>query len=163
MTRTTWRRTAFTMVLALVLGWLLSMGTASAEETGALDPSFGDGKLTIIGSGFKAGERVTITADVDGVSRQFTVVADARGGFQLATGLAVRPGASLMLDARGDKGTAVAVITAAPSKMPKAPPSPSQLPRTGGLNPLVAPAVALGVALIGAGSTLLSHRQVGKH
>jgi hypothetical protein len=64
MTRIIGNRIALTTVVALILSWALSMGATSAEETGGLVPSFGDGKLTIIGSGYKAGEHVTITAEV---------------------------------------------------------------------------------------------------
>ncbi len=70
------------------------------------------------------------------MTRQFTAVADPQGAFQLATGLAVPPGAGVKLDARGDHGTAMAAITAAP---------PSQLPRAGGLNPLIGLAIAASV------------------
>lgn len=132
----------------------LVVGLALAQGAGEVIPSFGDGKLAIIGEGFRPGERVEITVRIGGSSQQFTARADARGRFRLETGLAIPPLSSVELEARDEQGLTQAVITSAPGALPgaaagagpPAAPSPSagplaapspgvgpiQLPRTGG-------------------------------
>lgn len=122
----------------------LVIGLALAQGAGEVIPSFGDGKLAIIGEGFRPGERVEITVRIGGSSQQFTARADARGRFRLETGLAIPPLSSVELEARDEQGLTQAVITSAPGALPGAAagagplaaPSPGvgpiQLPRTGG-------------------------------
>jgi LPXTG-motif cell wall-anchored protein len=102
--------------LAFVL--VLLAGTAAAQDAAELTPSFGNGTLTIMGAGFKAQEVITIMVTVAGGKRQLTTTADAQGNVQVATGIAVRPGQSLELEARGDQGTTMAVTTAVPGMLP---------------------------------------------
>ena len=102
---------------ALLLAVCVVVG-AAAQEPGGLIPSFGNGRLTVTGDGFKPGERVTLTITVDGTRQQRTVLADRRGHFAVATGIAVHPGAGVQLDARGDQGTGMAAMTAVPGLLP---------------------------------------------
>lgn len=132
-------------ILALPL--ILAVGIAEAEEPGGLVPLFGNGQLTIQGSGFQPKEVVTVIAEVAAVSRRFTVTADAQGGFQVVTGLAVRPGASVKLEARGEQGTNLAVMTSVPPARIGAP--IPNLPRAGGTPVLIAIGAALGLFLGG--------------
>ena len=136
-------------LLALVAALALA-GAAGAQDEDGLVPSFGDGQLVILGAGFKAGERVALTVDIDGLVSRFTTTADGQGRFRLATGLAVRPGAAVKLEARGDQGTAKAAITGAPG-----PGQPPGLPDTG-LGGGAGPRTYQIVAVAGAGLVLAS-------
>jgi hypothetical protein len=112
-----------------LLALIISISNASAQETSALTPSFGNGVLSIAGAGFKPNEKVTITVKLNGTSQQVTATADAQGNFNINTGIRVQPGASLELNARGDQGTNVAAITAVPGTIPQTgAPAPSTLP-----------------------------------
>ncbi len=93
--------TLTTLAIFLLLG-----GVARAQETSAeITPSFGDGKLKVLGAGFKPNENVTITVTLDSGTHTFTVTANAQGEFELDTGLDVPPLSSVELDARGDQGS----------------------------------------------------------
>ena len=105
-------------ILAFTLVLIIAASPAAAQDAAELTPSFGNGRLTIIGAGFKAGEGVAITVTVAGGQQQVTTTADAHGNFRLATGIVVRPGQSLALDARGNQGTTLAVTTAVPGMLP---------------------------------------------
>ena len=159
-----------------VLAVLLVARPAAAQ--GSVTPSFGDGRLTLVGEGYRAGERVEITVRVAGASHRFTATADPRGRFRLETGLAVPPLRSVEIEARDEQGLTQATITSAPgapfgpgtgAPLPPAPvsgapppaaPSPSvrmptQLPRTGGpggdTTPLLELAGAISLLCVGAG------------
>ncbi len=99
--------------VALLVGLALVAG-AGAQEASGLTPSFGDGRLSVTGDGFKPGEVVTLTMTIDGTSQQRSVTADPRGHFALATGLAVRSGAAVQINAQGNQGTNMAATTAVP-------------------------------------------------
>jgi len=133
------------LTLALLLALQITPRLASAQESSALEPSFGNGVLTIIGNAFKPGEKVTITVKVDGNTQQVTVTADSQGKFNLNTGISVKPGASLELNASGDQGTNVAVITAVPGA----------LPQTGAPAPSFGWIIAAGLALLTFGTFVL--------
>lgn len=111
---------------ALTASLLFLTPTWSQGETG-LTPSFGDGRLTVSGDGFQPGEGITLAVRVAGIRHQFTTTADARGRFRLVTGLAVQPGASVALEARGDRGTTQAAMTSAPGSLPS-PAGPGRAP-----------------------------------
>jgi hypothetical protein len=115
--RSTWGRVVPSGVLTILAALMFSVGLVSAEESAGLNLAFGEGKLTVSGDGFKAGEQVTLTVRAGGVERQFMATADARGRFRLETGLAVQPGSSLAIEARGDQGTAQASITSMPGPL----------------------------------------------
>jgi LPXTG-motif cell wall-anchored protein len=115
-----------------------------AVAQGGVTPSFGDGKLTVVGEGYRAGEQVEITVRVGGVGHQFTATADTRGRFRLETGLQVPPMSSVEIEARDEQGLTQATMTSAPGALtgpgggmplPVAPSppvrTPTQLPRTG--------------------------------
>lgn len=142
-------------ILGLLTVMMLAVSLVRAQELGDLIPSFGDGKLQITGDGFQADESVTITVDVDGARQQLTVKADSQGRFRLPTDIPVKPGASVQLDARGDKGTTMAAITSVPL-LPLAGGSvpPGQLPRSGSPALPVVAVVAVGLSLIGSGLAL---------
>lgn len=124
----------------VALGLLLVFGSVvRAQDAGAqVTPSFGDGKLKILGAGFKANENVTITIKLDSGTSTFKATADAQGAFELNTGLDLSPGSSVQLDARGDQGSAGASITSVPI-LP--------LPQTGGDVGSVMPVFVLGLLL----------------
>lgn len=119
-------------LLATITSLILSLGLAAAQDTVGLTPSFGDGRLTVAGGGFRPGERVTLTVRAGGTSQQFMTTADTRGQFRLATGLTLSPGASVQIEARGDQGTTQAAITSAPGGLPLPPgPEPEGRPSPG--------------------------------
>lgn len=95
-------------LLALAAALMLA-GGASAQGEDGLVPAFGEGQLVVMGAGFGAGEGVALTVDIDGGVTRFTITADGQGRSRLATGLAVRPGATVKLEAHGDRGTTKAV------------------------------------------------------
>ena len=119
------RLVALATTVAALLTMLAGAGPVGAEEDGLL-PSFGDGRLVVLGAGFQPGERVRLTVSAGGTSSPFTVTADAEGRFRLETGRVVRPCAGVELTARGDQGTTRAAITAAPGSC-----QPPGLPDTG--------------------------------
>src|SRR6266511_116272 len=92
------------LALTLLLSLVLSTSRAFAQEEGLM-PDWGSGTLIVRGSGFKAGEAVTLTARVGAVQQTFTVTADAAGRFTVRTGLQVAAGQGVSLDARGTQGT----------------------------------------------------------
>ena len=68
------------LLAALLLTLLvLLLFTRPVLAQGAVTPSFGDGQLTILGEGYRAGERVEIRDRVGGQSHQFAATADGRG------------------------------------------------------------------------------------
>jgi hypothetical protein len=105
-------------VVTITTSPMAAIELAAAQEGEGITPSFGDGRLTISGGGFRAGERVSLTVQAAGTSHQFTALADAQGRFQLATDLMLRPGTSVQIEARGDQGTTVVAITSAPGSLP---------------------------------------------
>ena len=132
-----------TGILATVAILALIAGPVAAQASPQVTPSFGDGRLTITGSGFVSGERVALSVRAEGAMHRFAATADAQGQFRVETGLALRPGASVAVEAIGDRGSAVAVITSGPGAAPLPPPAgpppgdpprpPAQLPRVGNL------------------------------
>jgi hypothetical protein len=137
-----------------VAAFLLLLIPAWAQGESGLTPSFGDGWLTVSGDGFQPGEGITLTVRVAGTRHQFTTTADARGRFRLATGLAVQPGASIALEARGDRGTTQAAMTSAPGPLPS-PAGPGGAP----VPPVIPEAeswmlVVGGLAVVGSGHRL---------
>src|SRR5207253_3005239 len=140
-----WTRAACAGFLGLLVAASTSLA-ATQEPEGGLLPSYGDGKLAVIGSGFKPGEHVTVTARVAGTQAQFTATADAQGSFRLETDMEVPPGTGVQLQALGDQGTGMAVITEAgpPQGAASGPAEPGRQPSG---PPLQAVALALGLAL----------------
>lgn len=136
-------------LLTLIVALLFAVA-ADAEEEDGLVPSFIDGRLVIVGAGFRASEQITVSVDIDGAISRFAITADEQGSFRLATGLAVGPGAGVKLEARGTQGTTKAAIASAPGQN-----QPPGLPKTGagsGSAP-----VARGLLVIAVlGSTLVS-------
>ena len=118
---TVWIAAALCLALAVLS---LFCGAAYAQEAGTeITPSFGDGKLKLLGAGFKPNEKVTIAVKIDSGTYTFNATADAQGAFELDTGLDLAPGSSVELDARGDQGSGGASITSVPPALP--------LPQTG--------------------------------
>lgn len=136
-------------LLALVFVLVLA-GVAHAQENASeITPSFGDGRLKILGNRFKPNENVAITVKLDGRTAMFTTTANAQGEFQLDTGLSVRPGSSVELEARGDQGSGSAVITSVPPALP--------LPQTGAAMYSFGVAVLAGLLLLLGGFLLAAH------
>ncbi len=142
--------TAVALVSAAI--FLLLGGITHAQDGASITPSFGDGKLKILGEGFKANEKVTIAVKLDSGSHTFTATADAQGAFELDTGLQVPPLSSVELDARGDQGSGSASITSVPPAVP--------LPQTGGTLSPVDAAVLVGLVLLVGGILLAARRRV---
>lgn len=141
--RPPWLLYAFLMA---ALAFMLVVTGARAQEASALTPNFGNGKLSIEGAGFKPNEKITITVKLDSGASTFSVTADAQGAFNLDTGLAVQPGSSVQLDARGDQGSGAAAITSVPA-LP--------LPTTGASMPSFDWLLLAGLLLALAGALLL--------
>ena len=139
------------LALALLVGGVARAQDSSAEIT----PSFGDGKLKILGAGFKPNENVTITVKLDSGTYTFNVTANAEGKFELDTGLNVPPLSSVELAARGDQGSGSASITSVPPAMP--------LPQTGAPQtspgiPIFVGAILMGLLLLVGGGLLAARR-----
>jgi hypothetical protein len=146
-------------ILVSVLAFALPSFTALGEEISGLEPRFGDGKLVVVGNGFRPNEQVVLDVKLDAERRQFTTSADAQGHFELATGMNVRPGSGVELNARGNLGTGKAAITSAPLlpgtvAAPAEPSDPGQLPQAGGLGPAALFAALVALGLVGAGVAL---------
>jgi len=160
---------------ALILLSLL-LGTRPASAQGSVTPSFGDGKLVLVGEGYRSGERVEITVHAAGASHSFTVAADARGRFRLDTALVVPPLSSVEIEARDEQGLTQATTTSAPGgpsrpsggNLPPTGPTPSsplptQLPRTGATANPALTGGALAVMLFLAGLAVLGrNRSTGR-
>jgi hypothetical protein len=99
--------------LLALLGLLLFVQPALAQ--GSVTPAFGDGQLTILGEGYRAGEQVAITVRVGGQSHQFTASADGRGRFRLATGLSLPPLSAVEIEARDAQGLTQVTKTSVPA------------------------------------------------
>lgn len=154
-----WSTGAAWVLLTTVVMLALSARPASAQGGEGLTPSFGDGRLTLTGDGFRPGERITVSVRVGDARPQFMVTADARGRFRLTTGLAVPPGSSLQIEARGEQGTTQAVITSVPGGIPARPDAGAAPPA-----PVVPEAetgwlVVGGLAVLGAFLVVRSSRQ----
>src|SRR5687768_7074057 len=129
-------------VVALVI--LLSASVAGAQ--GSVTPSYGDGTLTLDGEGYRAGEMVEITVRVAGSTQTFSARADARGRFQLATGLQIAPMSRVEIEARDEAGMTQVTTTSGPGAVPgpgggmpvTAPGGGMPLPPPGGGTPLPA-------------------------
>ena len=130
-------------VAVMLLVTLGTIGSVGAQEDG-LVPSFGDGRLVVLGAGFRAGELVGVTVRAEGVISQFAAPADAQGRFRLATNLVVRPCSAVEVTARGDQGTTKAAITTAPGACA----SPG-LPNTGAGGGITPAAQPLALAAVG--------------
>ena len=102
-----------------MLGLLLVARPASAQ--GSVTPSFGTGKLILVGEGYRSGEQVEITVRSAGAGYPFTVTADPRGRFRLDTGLVLPPLSSLQIEARDEQGQTQATITSVPGGLPGVP------------------------------------------
>ena len=102
---------------ALAMLFLLAAGGTAAAQ-GSVTPSFGGGTLTLVGEGYRAGERVELTVRAAGASHQFTTTADTRGRFRLDTGLALPPLSSLEIEARDEQGLTQVTITSTPGASP---------------------------------------------
>ncbi len=158
------RRPAMVAMLVAVLALALSTFTALAEEGSGLEPRFGDGKLTIVGNGFKPGEQVTLDVETDADRRQFRSTADAQGHLELATGMLVKPGSGVELSARGDSGTGMAAMTSAPmlpgAGVPATEPSyAGQRSTAAGLSLAVPLAALVTLGLLGVGVALRRSRR----
>lgn len=140
-----------TLAVLLMLAALVPMsGVAYAQDAGAaITPSFGDGKLKVLGAGFKPNENVTITVQIDGGTHTFTAVANPEGDFELDTGLDLAPGSSVELEARGDQGSGSASITSVPV-LP--------LPQTGAAMSSFGIALIVGLLLLAGGVYLAARR-----
>jgi hypothetical protein len=157
----------------VALAILLSAGVVGAQ--GSVTPSYGDGTLTLTGEGYRPGEQVQITVRAGGSTRSFSTVADARGRFQLATGLQVAPMSRVEIEARDEQGLTQVTTTSAPGAQPgpgggmplPAPgsglpspvpgggmPLPTQLPRAGSVSVLPFGLVSLAVMSIAGGLAL---------
>jgi hypothetical protein len=101
-----------------LLSLLLLTRPVSAQES--VTPSFGTGKLILVGEGYRSGEQVDISVRSAGVSHSFTVTADARGRFRLDTGLVLPPLSSLQIEARDQQGETQATMTSVPGGLPGA-------------------------------------------
>lgn len=136
---------------ALLLAVLsLFGGVAYAQDAGTeITPSFGDGKLKVLGAGFKPNESVTITVTIDSGTHTFIASADAQGAFEVETGLDLAPGSSVELDGRGDQGSGSASITGVPV-LP--------LPQTGAAIPSIGIPLILGLLLLIGGIVLAVRR-----
>jgi hypothetical protein len=145
------------------------LASAPAAAQGSVTPSFGDGKLVLIGEGYRRGERVEITIRVGGATHRFTATADGRGRFRLETGLALQPLSSVEIEARDEQGRTQATITTAPGPLPPPPTTaapaaaqpvrvPTQLPRTGD-GPVLELLLASAVSLLCAGLLLQTGRR----
>ncbi len=53
------------VLLAIAILWLSAAVALAQENAAEITPSFGDGKLKILGTGFKPNENVTITVKSD--------------------------------------------------------------------------------------------------
>lgn len=100
----------------VALAILLSAGVVSAQ--GSVTPSYGDGSLTLDGDGYRPGEQVEITVRVGGAAHSFSTRADARGRFQLATGLQVAPMSRVEIEARDEAGMTQVTTTSGPGAVP---------------------------------------------
>lgn len=179
------RRKAVTGVLLVGIACLALLLTARpVAAQGAVTPSFGDGKLTLVGEGYRPAERVAITVRLAGASHQFNATADSRGRFRLDTGLQVPPLSKVEIEARDEQGLTQATTTSAPAvpgglpgggaAVPGPAPTPpgpaptvvvpTQLPRTGGAiaDSSLLLLVSAAVALLGVGQTLRMTRW-GRH
>lgn len=131
--------------------FLLLGGVIHAQDNDAsVTPSFGDGKLKILGEGFKPNENVTLTVTLDSGTHTFNVTASAQGEFELDTKLDVPPLSSVELDARGDQGSGSASITSVPPALP--------LPQTGVDTPPFSMAILIGLVLLIGGLFLAARR-----
>ncbi|HZQ06833.1 MAG TPA: hypothetical protein VFD70_09655 [Anaerolineae bacterium] len=139
------------MILVSLLTLLFGGHVARAQEAGAsITPSFGDGKLKILGEGFKPNENVTITVKVNAGTFTLNATANAQGQFELDTGLSLAPGSSVELDARGDQGSGSASITSVPPALP--------LPQTGATMSSFGTAFLVGLVLLIGGFFLATRR-----
>ena len=151
-------------IVATLLVTLVAVGSVGAQED-SLVPSFGDGRLVVLGAGFRAGEVVSVTVRAEGVTSQFVAAADAQGRFRLETNLVVRPCSAVEVTARGDRGTSKAAITTAPGAC--APPGLPDTGAGGGITPPAQPpalaaAGVVALALTGAALRLaVGRRQQG--
>ncbi len=140
------------VALMSVAVFLLLGGVTHAQESASITPSFGDGKLKILGEGFKANENVTITVKLNSGTHTFTVTANAQGEFELDAGLDLAPGSSVELDARGDQGSGGASITSVPPNLP--------LPQTGAAVSPFGTVLFVGLLLLAGGIILVARRRV---
>jgi len=155
--RPPWTRVIVGVVLTTMTALILGMGLAVGQESEGLTPSFGGGRLTITGGSFRAGEQITLTVQAGGTRQQFTAIADARGRFQLATDLVLRPGESVQLEARGNQGTTQAAMTSVPGGLPLPPtPGAGQPPGVGSTVAVPIIPEADGLVLLGSGLVTLS-------
>ncbi len=92
------------VLLVTLLAFAIAGGNAHAQDAAEITPNFGNGKLTVTGMGFKPNEKVTMTVKIDSGTSTFSATANGQGSFELDTGLVVKPGSSVELDARGDQG-----------------------------------------------------------
>jgi hypothetical protein len=106
------------LLIGCALTVLSLLLTPPASAQGSVTPSFGTGKLILVGEGYRSGEQVDITVRSAGVNYPFTVTADPRGRFRLDTGLMVLPFSSLQIEARDEQGQTQATITSAPGNLP---------------------------------------------
>ncbi|MDL1894653.1 LPXTG cell wall anchor domain-containing protein [Anaerolineae bacterium CFX7] len=132
--------------------FLLLGGISHAQDGASITPSFGNGKLKLLGEGFKANENVTITVKLDSGTHTFTVTANAQGEFELVTGLDLAPGSSVELDARGDQSSGGASITSVPPNLP--------LPQTGAAVSSFGTVLFVGLLLLAGGIFLVARRRV---
>ena len=149
------------LVLGIVAALVLGLGAVGAQdEESGIVPLFGDGKLRVQGSGFKAGEVVTLTVTTAAGTETFTVTAGDDGKIDVDTGIMLEPGSSVELNAVGDQGTGFAAITAAPGMLPEGEASAGEtdaLPKSGAPIGVIGLTIA-GLGLVGGGAVLARRR-----
>jgi hypothetical protein len=109
-----------TVLISCALALLSLLLARPVSAQGSVTPSFGTGKLILVGEGYRAGEQVHISVRSAGVSHAFTVTADARGRFRLDTGLVLPPLSSVQIEARDQQGETQATMTSVPGGLPGA-------------------------------------------
>lgn len=140
----------FAALMSIALFSLLGGIIHAQDNDASVTPSFGDGKLKILGEGFKPNENVTLTVTLDSGAHTFNVTANAQGEFELDTELDVPPLSSVELGARGDQGSGSAAITSVPPALP--------LPQTGVDTPSFIPTILFGLVLLIGGLFLTARR-----
>ena len=145
-------------VLQIIAGLMLLLSAFSSsvavtyaqESTPSVMPTVENGKVTLVGSGFRSGETVEITIRVGGTSYSFTVTADAGGSFRLRTKIVVTPGTGLEYEGKRSDGSGFAGIAE--------PAPPGTMPQTGFAPFSVTPSLVGVLALILGSSLVLLGR-----
>ena len=145
---------AFASVTLLLAAITSSVAVTYAQEsTPSVMPTLENGKVTLVGSGFRSDETVEITIRVGGTSYSFTVTADAGGSFRLRTKIVVTPGTGLEYEGKRSDGSGFAGIAE--------PVPPGTMPQTGASPVSLTPILVAGMVLaLGIGSMLLGRASI---